>query len=212
MIIPTILRKLLTDYLRYTIIGMVAGILVLGYFLFLDKKIVGLQQGVFRQRELTKEELVAEQKYAEELSAALGKFQATFRPEVIAQIDEFLPSQSDFPKLLMMVNSIAQTGGVKLDIIGVDQVAAAGGGVSGNVVSVAGLNLRAQDLTVGVSGGKGYDDFKNLLTLIESSRQLFDISALTFSQPAGTTAAPSSGGYSFVMRTYYLPGSENATP
>lgn len=209
-----IITAILADYFRWTATAVVALILVAGYMVLLSPKVQSLQTTGFVRRANVEAELQNQQKYFQSLQESIARFHQVLPTAALDHLDTFIPTGPDFPGLLLTIKDIGQSANLQLEAIGINdvgQVATATtptGGASGptaaQAATVAGVNLRTQDVTVAVSGGKSYEDFKRLLTLVESSQRLLDVISVNFSQAAvegSGTQAP----YSIVVRTYYLP-------
>lgn len=197
--------------------------MVAGYFMLLQGKVDNLQTNGFNQRSSTEADLQSEQQYYKDLQASISKFHQTLSTQTLKELDSFIPTGSDFPGLLTLMQSLASSAGLQLESLStseVGQVAVVSGSVpsgsssagvaAAQAATAAGLNLQTQDVTVSVSGGTSYEDFKRFIGLIESSQRLLDVISLNFSQPASSQEKQGSSNnqqqpYSVVVRTYYLP-------
>lgn len=225
MKIPPFITTLLADYFRWTAAGLVVFVLALGYFFVLTSKIDAVRTSGFLERTKVKNELASEKRYADQLQTAVAKYKKALPPEKQAQINDFLPSSTDFPGLLLMLQKIADSVGLKLESMTVGQagqvVAASGAAAAASsgktsdtatttkpsassAATVSGSTIRTEDVSFVVSGGVSYENFKNFLTAIESSQRLLDVVSLNFTAATATEGSAGSS-YSMTVRTYYLP-------
>lgn len=222
---PAFLTSLLSDYFRWTATVVAVLVVVAGYFFLLQGKFNNLQTNGFTQRSTVEADLQAEQKYYSDLQDSIAKFHQTLSAQTLQELDSFIPTGADFPGLLTMMQSLASSAGLQLDSLSTNQVgqvavapgtvpegSSSAGTATAQAATAAGLNLQTQDVTLSVSGGSSYEDFKRFIGLIESSQRLLDVISLNFSQPATTQdqeggTANSGAPYSLVVRTYYLPQS-----
>lgn len=226
MKLPTIINKILTEYFRWLALGVAAIILIIGYLTVIAPKISEVQSTQITTRQADVERLQQQQTYLEDLKKSNSKFTQLFPAATRQTIDDFLPSDPDFPGLLLTVKNIITRMGLTLDSFAVAQggqtaVAAAAtaptaagtktGATGAQAATTGGISVKTQDVTISVSGGTSYEAFKNLLTTIESSRRLFDVVSLSFSaattDQARTEEAVASKSWNLVLRTYYLPAS-----
>lgn len=214
---PAFLQTLLTDYFRWVAVGLVAIVLLLGYFLLLEQKINTIRTSGLLEREQVEAELEAEQKFLTELEASINTYDDTFTAQQLAEINDFLPSGPDFPGLLLTLESLARSSGLELDAMTINEVGqtissetpTAPGGAGSTAAQAAtaiGSAVNTQDITLTVSGGTSYDSFKRFITLIESSRRLLDVLSLSFAHTiSADTGGEGASPYNLVVRTYYLP-------
>jgi Tfp pilus assembly protein PilO len=217
-------KKLLSDYFRWVAIALVVAVLALGYVLLLSVKIQTIRTSGFLEQKKTQTELESRQQFLSELRQSVEKFGEVLPPEKLKAVNEFIPSQSDFPGLLLTIRNIAATANLELDGITlgeVGQLAATGptasvdSGTNGDVAgapssaqaaTASGVNLQVLNASIIVSGGQNYEDFKNFLDLLESSQRLLDIVNIGFTFSEGAT-----GSFSLQVRTYYLPSASAAS-
>lgn len=225
MKIPSIISKSLINYYRFIIGGVVAIVLVAGYILILSPKVTQIRSSDVTAKQNAESELAVQKKYVEALRASNEKFTKVLPENTQASINTFIPSDPDFPGLMLTVKNIVSEAQLTLDSITVGasgQQAASGatattGGSTktptANAATVSGVSLSTQDVSITVSGGNSYESFKRLLTAIESSQRLFDVVSVSFSVPTqqstSTTTATSAAAvgttWSLVLRSYYLP-------
>lgn len=226
MKLPTIITKILTEYFRWLALGVAAIILVVGYLTIIAPKFSEVQSTQISTRQADVERLKQQQTYLEDLKKSNTAFAKIFPAATRQQIDDFLPSDPDFPGLLLTVKNLITRSGLTLDSFAVAQggattvadaataPAVAGsktGAASAQAATIGGINVKTQDVSISISGGTTYEAFKNLLATIESSRRLFDVISLSFSAPTtatdSTKVAPTAtgGSWTLVLRTYYLP-------
>ena len=204
---PAFIHKVLQNYFRWLALAVVVIVFVAGYVFVLSAKISSLQTSGFLERKKAQAELESQQKYYEQLRTSTQRFATTLPPDKIAEINDFVPTGDDFPALLLTIRNIASAAGLHLDSLTVGQVGATASteGTAATTTSVNGLTLRTQDVAVTISGGTSYETFKNFLSLIESSRRLFDVIQLSFTHGRTSENAATTGDYSLTLRTYYLP-------
>lgn len=223
---PAIVTKILTDYYRYLATGVVVIVLAAGYLLLISPKIVEVRSTQVATRRSDEQRLKDQQSYAEDLQKSNATYQTLFPEATRTSINDFIPSDPDFPGLILTIKNIVSKSGMTLDSINVAQggltpvasgaTATSTSGKTGSTATaqaatVGGVSVKTQDVTISVSGGKSYEAFKNLLTTIESSRRLFDVVSLSFSTPSSSTDTKStststaSASWSLILRTYYLP-------
>lgn len=223
---PAIITKVLTDYYRYVAAAVVFIVLGAGYLLLISPKIVEVRSTQVATRKSDEQRLKDQQAYAEDLKKSNSTYAQLFPEATRTSINDFIPSDPDFPGLLLTVKNIVSKAGLTLDSISVAQggltsvasgatapIAAGktGGTATAQAATVGGVSVKTQDVSITVSGGKSYDAFKNLLTTIESSRRLFDVVSLSFSTPSATTDTKNTSttaattSWTLILRTYYLP-------
>lgn len=211
MKIPKMITSLLSDYFRWLAGGLVALVLVLGYFFVVRPQLSAIQTTNLTERDTVQSQVKDEQEYLSALQASIDKFHRVLPDATIASIDDFLPSKPDFPGLLLTVQNLAASANVQLknltlssggELAANSSTTTGGAGGSGvaNAAAATSLSIRTQDLNIIVAGGTSYDDFKRFLTYIEASRRLFDVTTLGFS-----VGGTSTQNYSLTIRTYYLP-------
>jgi hypothetical protein len=212
-----LIQKILTDYFRWTILVIVVLVVGLGYGLFINQQITTIQNVSFADRSRAQNDLQANQRYATALEDSLNKFKKAYTADDLQRLTKALPTESDFPSVLLMLNNLAETAGLKLDTITVNQIGGAiptSGQTSGSssdtsqTAQAAITGVAGQDIAVTFSGGTGYDQFKHFLGMFESSQRIFNVISLNFSQ--ATSENEKTSPYSMILRTYYLP--ETYTP
>lgn len=222
---PAIITKVLTDYFRWLAAGIAAIVLIVGYVLVIAPKMSQVQSSEVTQRKTFEADLKAKQEYIVALKQSNQKFDVALPVDQRQIIDDFLPSETDFPGLILTVKNIVAQSKLTLDSISVGQggsvTATAGAATtpsttaktpttpSPQAATVGGVNVKTQDISITVSGGSSYDALKTLLTNIESSRRLFDVVSLTFAaaepKTGGDASGSSAAAWSLVLRSYYLP-------
>lgn len=216
MILPAFFTKILASYFRWLALVIAALILAIGYFGFIAERISAIQTQGFRERTKAEQQLKADQQYVIALQSSASKYEQAFSPAELERINNFIPTTSDFPGLILTLKNIASTSGLRLETITVGQGGAADAKKAGTeaeaqaattpdtTAETGALALKTQDVSISVSGGTTYDAFKKFIGTIESSQRLFDITSLTFAQPTGGEDKTASTSYSLVLRTYYL--------
>jgi Tfp pilus assembly protein PilO len=211
------LQKLLTDYYRWTILGVVLLIAGLGYGLFLNHQITTIQNVSFADRNQAKNQLQQNKSYATALEDSLNKFKKAYSADDIKRLKRALPTSSEFPDILLMLDNLANTAGLRMDNITVTAVAGAvttedqaaqTDEISSQASKFSSIpHVAGQDVNVTFTGGTGYEQFKRFLGMFESSQRIFNVISVNFSQAieGSENVAP----YSMIVRTYYLP--ETAT-
>lgn len=221
---PAIITKVLTDYFRWLAGAVAIVVLIIGYLLLIAPKLSQVQSSEVARQKAAEQELKTKQDYITALKESNAKFAVTLPADRRQVIDDFMPSEADFPGLLLTVKNIVAQSNLTLSSITVGQggqVAVAAGAAtrptvaatdssapSAQAATVGGINVKTQDITMSVTGGTSYDAFKNLLANIESSRRLFDVVSVSFSTAlpdAKSKNATASSAWSLVLRSYYLP-------
>lgn len=197
---PPIINKVLINYFRFIAAGAVAVVLLAGYLFLIAPKVTEVKTTETTTRKNAETELKIQQDFLIDLKKSNEKFSTTFGSEQIKAINEFIPSSPDFPGLLLTVQNIVSQARLTLDSF---SVGAVGQLPSAQGASAAGVTFLTQDVSISVSGGGNYAAFKNLLSLFESSRRLFDIISIGYA--SGKADEKSSIGWTLVLRTYYLP-------
>ena len=219
---PDFLSRWLIDFWRWFALGTVVLILALGYFFVLAGKIESVRTDGLLKRTQADEQLAADSAYKDALQASAKAFEQKISASDRATIEEFIPTGSDFPSILLTVQDMAKRAGLQLTDVAVTeigQVAAARTDATvasqststtsiAQAATVQGVNLRTQDVNVTVGGLRSYDEVKNFVKVIESSRRLFDVVSLNFNL-SGTAVegegATDGSPVTFSLRTYYLP-------
>ncbi len=210
-------NKILSSYFGWLVGGVAVIILGLGYTVVLSAQLSLIQTTSLNEKTQTEQRLKTETEYLAALKGSITRFHQVLPNDKIGAIDDFLPSSSDFPGLLLTLKNLAASANVQLESLNLSQtgqVAAspsANGATSAapgvaNAAAASSLNLKTQDASIAVAGGTSYDDFKHFLSVIEHSRRLLDVIQLSFGvSPGGQSAAQS---YAMVVRTYYLPSAK----
>lgn len=206
MTMPSIITKILRDYFRWVILVVVAIILGLGYGLLLNKKIARIQTISFSDKTRAQSELDTATKYASDLQVSLDSFQKSFNQTDLVALNQVLPTSTEFPDLLLSIKQMATISNLELAAITIN----ASGEVktiepdSGSAaLGVAPAKVQSIDISLQFNKGTGYEQFKSFLGIIESSKRIYDVQSLSFSEPSGKegTATP----ITLILRTYVLP-------
>ncbi|GEM_PF-2426689 len=221
MKIPEFLSQWLIAYWRWFALGVVVIIFSLGYVTLLASKIASVRTEGLAERSQTIDQLKADQAYRDALTVSAAAFDQKISAADRATLEQFIPTGSDFPTLLLTVKDIAARSNLKLTDVFVTEIgqttaagstapiaSAAGSGVA-QAATIEGVNLRTQDLAVTVTGIRSYGDVKNFVRVIESSRRLFDVVSVGFDL-TNTAAATGADGSPMTLRlrTYYLPATQ----
>lgn len=213
MKLPNIFTTLLSTYFRWVVVTVMVIILALGYWLVISQQLSTIRTTSVAERNRTEQQLKSEQNYLSALKSSIERFHQVLSADRLATVDDFLPSSSDFPGLLLTVRNLAAAANVALRGLSLSQggqVSATGtssgsldaSSTAANAAAATSLSIKTQDVTLAVAGGNSYEDFKRLLSVIERSRRLFDVVQLTFGVASGQNVSPA---YALVVRTYYLP-------
>ncbi|MBI5467120.1 MAG: hypothetical protein HY975_02810 [Candidatus Kerfeldbacteria bacterium] len=213
----TIISKLLIDYFRWVAGAVAVVVIVVGYILLLSPKISELRTSALSQRLQAQETLKTEQTYAAALQDSVNKFHQALPADQLKKVDDFIPTEADFPGLLMTIKNIAQAANLSLTTIAVGQVGQLGAAPAGattntettgtttnaaQAATATNSAIKTQDVSISVADGTSYEQFKNFLKVVESSQRLFDVVSLNFATDSGSTTT---SDWTFVLRTYYLP-------
>lgn len=213
----TLMSKVLMDYFRWVAGGVAAIILVAGYFVLLSPKISELRTSALSQRLEAQATLKSEQEYATALQNSVNKFHQALPEDQLKKIDDFIPTEADFPGLLLTIKNMAAAANLSLTTISVGQVGQLGAAPAGTAAETGSASttanaaqaatasnsaIKTQDVSISVADGTTYEQFKNFLRVVESSQRLFDVVSLNFTTDTGST---SQTDWAFVLRTYYLP-------
>ncbi len=213
MTVPNFVQKLLHEYFRWTVLGVVALFFVLGYVVFLNAKITAIQTTSFADRSRAQNDLTRSQNYVASLQKTLDTYRQSFPAAMRERLDQLLPEETDFPTNLLTVKNMAKTAGLELSAITVSEVAptvvttdeqtpVSEDTTDSATKSSAIPNLRAYDVSISVQQGTGYENFKQFIKTLESSEPLYDVQTLNFT---ASSDAESTATYTFVIRTYALP-------
>lgn len=221
---PAFITKLLTDYFRWLAGGVAVVVVLAGYLTVIAPKLTEVQTSQVSRQKATAADLKVKQQRIIDLQVSNAKFNTVLPAERRQVIDDFIPSDSDFPGLLLTVKNIVAQSNLTLDAISIGQdgqtavaagaataptSASSGTAPTAQAATVSGVNVKTQDITITVSGGSSYDAFKVLLSNFESSRRLFDVVSVTFTNGTaavgGTQTGGSSNTWGLVLRSYYLP-------
>lgn len=211
MKIPGFITKALTNYFRWVLGGIAVIVLIAGYALVISPKLTEVQTNQGTARKNAEADLKSQQEFLAALRTSNAKFTTVLSADNIAKINNFIPSEPDFPGLLLTVKNIVSQSQLTLDSFSVGQAGQVAATPATSTSGSTAANLKTQDVSISVSGGSSYDGFKKLLTVIESSQRLFDVISVNFSadKPAapGSAQTPvaSTNSWSLVLRTYYLP-------
>lgn len=211
MKLPGFVTTLLTDYFRWLAGGVVVLILGLGYWLIIGQQLSSIQTTHIAARNQVEGQVKTQQQFLDDLRASIDKFHRVLPASSLSSIDDFLPSSTDFPGLLLTIRNIAASSNVNLQTLALSQTGevaanqlpaatANGSGTEAQAAAVTSLSVKTQDVNITVAGGTSYTAFKRFLANIENSRRLLDVTSVAFS--VGKT-----GGdvYTLTIRTYYLP-------
>jgi hypothetical protein len=219
MKIPAFLYKLLSNQFRWIALVIVGIVLGLGYWLFISEKIQAIQTTGFVEKKRIQNDLATQQRYLDSLKASIGHFHAALPDDQLRAINDFIPSNPDFPGLLLTLNNIANAANLQLDSVDIGEIGqlaatsptgnstetAATQPPSAQAASAAGVNLQVQDAAVVVKNGSSYESFKRFITLVESSQRLMDVVSLNFNVSGSQSgAAGADQQFGIHIRTYYL--------
>lgn len=202
MTLGSLQQKLLLDYFRWTVVVTAVIIIGLGYALFLNVKIESIRTTGLLERKRVENELKVQQEFAAALRTSGEKYARIFPASRLAEVEQFLPATDDFPGLLLTVKNIAANAGLTMDSL---SVSAAVAGASGGLIPPPPSGVQTQDVTVSISGLRGYQDVKQFVAQLESSRRLLDVTSISFGGGSEETAGQASRRIGLVFRTYSLP-------
>lgn len=223
MKIPEFVSQWLIKFWRWFALGVVVIIFGLGYVTLLASKISSVRTEGLAERSQTLEELKADEAYRSALVSSADSFEKKITAADKENLEQFIPTGSDFPTLLLTVKDIAARSNLELTSMFVTEIgqttaagvtapiASSGGGSAASAATIEGVNLRTQDLAVSITGIRSYEDVKNLVQVIESSRRLFDVVSIGFdlNNAAGSDAVSNDGSpITLRLRTYYLPNTQ----
>jgi len=122
--------------------------------------------------------------------------------EILEQVDQALPTESDIPSILLQLKTAAERDNVLIDTVNFTEAKVVPSKVSTATTTPAGavpveiqLNIRARD----------YFAFKRFLSDIEGNLRLMDVVGVT---AAAASASSKDLAYGLQLRTYIYPASE----
>lgn len=220
MKIPEFISQWLIKYWRWFALGVVAIIFSIGYVTLLSGKIASIRTEGLARRNQTIDQLRDDEAYRDTLQASAKAFAEKISEADQSTLEEFIPTGSDFPTLLLTVQDIAKRADLKLTDLFVTEIgqttaagssapiaSSSGSGVA-QAATIEGVSLRTQDISVTISGIRSYDNVKALVRVIELSRRLFDVVSIDFDLSSGGESATTTGEgrpINLRLRTYYLP-------
>lgn len=185
------------QYYKLTTLAVCFVIVFLGYFLLISPKISAVQNiasTVLQKEEEKQAALKKRIEYLVNLEAARNQISN----EDIARIGYMLPSEPGVPELLASLESISLESSVKFENIQFSKLESAtdrpGSAPAKSSALPGGAEAIEIQLTV---GNTPYNNVKTLVSNIEKSLRLMDVTALLYS--------PAAKSYSLTVRSYYLP-------
>lgn len=205
----SIISFILDKYFRWTAGVVVILVLVFGYVFVIHGRIEAVRTTGFLERQKVEDAIKADQAYLQKLKTSVDTYHATLTQNDINTINNFIPTQADFPGLLMNLKLVAEDAGLTLQDMSVSQVGSGATGAAATTTApaptIAGTALQTQDVAMTVTGGMNYDTFKKFILKVESSQRLMDVVSVSFGGNAKTQNTTTTGDtYTLTVRTYYL--------
>lgn len=234
--LQTMYANLFTKYFRYVLVGTVALIFTLGYFLLIQSQFENVRLvGILALRNETAR-LNDRQAYLQRLTDMIDAYKTALgeRPDLA---DNILPKSLDNGKIFLTMQAIANQSNMILNAVTINKSASGTSTTAtiGNAASGAGatdtfdadiskiLNptsyvFRTASVSVTFGGTPEYETYKKLLKTIEQSALLLDLYQINFTNQAtgiqqiGTLEKQQSQvNYSFELKMYYLESNEAST-
>ena len=179
-------------------------VLGVGYALLLSKQITTIQTTSFSDRTKAKNELTASKAYATQLQTSLDAYHRNFTEADRARLLQLLPTSTDFPSILLTVQELVASADLDLQSITTTDVSVPVTSTTGTTIPP----LNGKDINITVTGGKGYDQFKKFLAILETTEPIIDVTTANYTATAGDSQTGTS--YTFTLRTYIMP--DTTTP
>lgn len=194
------LQKWFLEYYRLVTVAACLGLALAGYWLLIGPKIRAVQASVgmvLHGEEAVKQNLEAQLTY---LASLAGK-RSQFSDADINQITAALPNDPAVPELLASLESIARESsdgieGVDLSIVEPSKVSGAKALAAATEKDNLPAGVRAVEVSISLSA-RPYAQVKTLLSNIEKSLRLLDVTSLLYT--------PTAKAYSITVRSYYQP-------
>ncbi|MFH0828932.1 MAG: hypothetical protein V1907_02015 [Candidatus Kerfeldbacteria bacterium] len=223
--IQKIYASLLTQYFRYILIAVSVLIAAVGYLVLIQPQFENVKDvGILALKNET-DRLNDRQAYLQRMTAMVEKYRAAASGQTV-RAENMLPTGIDNAALFRTMQAIASQSGMMLQSVALNKTAgstgtgtAAGDATQGTDVlskisetlSSTGSVIRASTVSVSLAGDGSYETFKRVLTTIEQSVRLFDLSTINYSSLSSgpqlvgkTEQAQALTNYSFELKTYYL--------
>lgn len=215
--LPEFAIRILRDQFRWVGLVVAALIIGLGYGLFLNARIQAIQSVSFSDLDRAKNQLAVAEGRRSSLRATKENFEKTFTSTDLARLNRILPTESEFPDLLLFIQAIVESADLELNSLNVvdvsfnaalptDSTTSSNAAVSSGLSTIK--NLKAKDISISVAKATGYDQFKKFLTNIEKSERLVDAVSIMFQNTASTDTSTT---LSFILRVYLLPDSTTSS-
>jgi len=216
------LQSLLIKYFKIIVIIIVIVILVIGFLFIIKPKWEEVKEtGVF-DLNMEKEKRDENEFYLSKLKKSLEKFNK-INQEDIDNLSKIIPDKKEIPQLFVILEDLVNSQALSLDSVSFSE----GGTLSKNEKldedflsslnakqakaisnSAVSKNIYILDISLNISGGRDYNDFKKLLDTIEKEQRIMDIASLSFN-PGTQGAVESNMSFSISLKTYYIDGENN---
>lgn len=193
---------------RY-LLGVLALILfTIGYFAFIQPRWDAVRTTSVAEVRALEQKRTQRRSYLDKLRALNERFTTVQLQHAmdIAKLQEIIPREEDIPKLMVQLDALAKDHALSLDAMTIVKQAVASpvvapGGTEGAAASRAIKNLQ---VTLTLSQGTTYDQFKEFLGGIEAHVRLFDVLQLQYAPAAQAEGAqPGGDRYGVTLETYY---------
>lgn len=163
-----------------------------GYGLLLRPKLNAIAQGGGLDTSQVESTIEEDKAYSRRLTQGNEAF-AALNPQRIEKVNNIIPTEAAVQNIFVILDGIAKRNNMVL--VSVDSA------VDDRAVTPDGRKTVRVSANV---GGGNYEQFKTLLTDLETSERVFDVQSIIF--------VPNTATYSLVLRAYYLDPNVQAAP
>ncbi|MFH1426237.1 MAG: hypothetical protein ABIG66_02275 [Candidatus Kerfeldbacteria bacterium] len=178
-------------------------ILVVGWFVLLDKELTKIEEAGLIGYEDTSARLQERENYLLQLQTMETEY-SKLSEERLQQMDHLLPVGLEPASVINRMSALAEQAGLailSIDVVKPEPVAEAtitdAGTIAGEASKFTSKDVRTATITLNIESGEGtYEELKLFLDTLESFVPILDLQNLTFS--------PGSASYALQLQTYFL--------
>lgn len=192
---------------RYLLGGFALILLTIGYFAFIQPRWDRVRTTSTAEVSALEQKLVQRRSYLDKLRVLNERFTAVQLQHAMdfAKLQEIIPREEDIPTLMVQLDALAKDHQLSLDAMSITKQAVASPvSPSQKEGAVAPKAIKNLQVTLTLSQGTTYDQFKEFLGGIETHIRLFDILQLQYAPAAQAEGAQQGGDrYGVTLDTYY---------
>lgn len=182
---PNFILVLLNKYLRWTVLLLIAGVIIFSYILILSYKIDEVSNSATESipaKEKVLSDLKAIKSDLDQIVVDFDSIKAS-KSDILDELDRLLPKEPQFAEMFKLFDEITSRSGMKLNSISMSEHA----GVDNTTekfqedgFDFSQLEKKVSSMTVSISvAGGNYDTFKNYLDTLERNLRIFDLQSIS---------------------------------